>query len=318
MAERWRGALATRTCWASRPGGWPSRLWASVRSLGTPAERSDAWSRIEPGRWPPGEPLPLSFAQERLWFLDQLDPGTSAYNIPAALRLRGTLDLPALAASLEEIVRRHAALRTTFTARTAAGAGGGAGCAPSPLPLVDLAACPPAAREREVRRLACEEAARPFDLARGPLLRAVLLRLAPEEHAALFTMHHIVSRRLVDGGAGARAGSALPSLRPGLALASAGAADPVRRLRRSGSAAGSRARRWRRSSPTGATRSPGSPVLELPTDRPRPPVQTFRGASRAGRCCPPTCRGGSRGSAPAEGATLFMVLARRLRRLLHR
>ncbi|HYG62552.1 MAG TPA: amino acid adenylation domain-containing protein, partial [Thermoanaerobaculia bacterium] len=139
------------------------------------------------------ELLPLSFTQERLWFLDQLEPGAAAYNIPVAVELAGDLDAAALAASLVGLVRRHEALRTVFgeaagrpfqTVREAASMA---------MPLVDLQALPPAAGETEARRLTGDEAARPFDLTRGPLLRAGLLRLAVERHRLLLTLHHIVS-----------------------------------------------------------------------------------------------------------------------------
>ncbi|HEX8149510.1 MAG TPA: amino acid adenylation domain-containing protein [Pyrinomonadaceae bacterium] len=137
--------------------------------------------------------LPLSFAQQRLWFFDRLEPGNPFYNVPVALRLSGRLDRRALAESLAEVVRRHEALRTTFPA-----AGGRPAQAVRPsleveLPLVDLGGLPAEEREAEALRRAAEEARLPFDLARGPLLRAGLVRLSDEEHLLLLTMHHIVS-----------------------------------------------------------------------------------------------------------------------------
>ncbi|MEA2693312.1 MAG: hypothetical protein QOJ16_2699, partial [Acidobacteriota bacterium] len=139
---------------------------------------------------------PLSFAQERLWFLDQLEPGSPAYNLPAPLLLRGRLAPSALAASFAEIVRRHEALRTTFAPEE--GAAGrpvqviGPALATA-LPLVDLAGLPAGARAEEGPRLAAAETRRPFDLARGPLLRVSLVRLAAEEHLLLVNLHHIVA-----------------------------------------------------------------------------------------------------------------------------
>jgi amino acid adenylation domain-containing protein len=139
-------------------------------------------------------PLPLSFAQQRLWFLDQLHPGTPAYNIPAALHLAGRLDEGALGRSLTEVVRRHEVLRTTFSAggdgkpvQVIARAGGAA------LSVVDLGGLPDAARGREAATLADREGLRPFDLARGPLLRSVLLRRSPDERTLLVTLHHAVA-----------------------------------------------------------------------------------------------------------------------------
>ncbi|MEA2691734.1 MAG: hypothetical protein QOJ16_1121, partial [Acidobacteriota bacterium] len=138
---------------------------------------------------------PLSFAQQRLWFLDRLAPGSVAYNLPRGLRLGGGVDPAALAASFSEIVRRHESLRTTFVE-----AEGRlrpvqvvAPPAPLPLPLVDLAGLPPAEREREGWYLGRQESRRLFDLARGPLLRTLLVRLAPDDHLLSVVMHHIVA-----------------------------------------------------------------------------------------------------------------------------
>lgn len=136
---------------------------------------------------------PLSFPQERLWFLDQLDPGTATYNIPATIPVAGRFDPDSLERALQEIVRRHESLRTTFSRR---------GDEPVqviwpdrtvPLAVHDLRSWSPGRRRQEVDRIAVEEAFTPFDLGRGPLLRAVALRLAAEESLLLVTTHHIVS-----------------------------------------------------------------------------------------------------------------------------
>src|SRR5208282_2164859 len=137
--------------------------------------------------------LPLSFAQQRLWFIDQLDPGNSVYNFPVAVRLKGALNLAALEKSLNEIVRRHEALRTTFSMIDGRPIQTIASTLSIKLPLTDLRELPEAQREAEVQRLVVEEARRPFDLARGPLLRASVLQLSPDEQVGLLTMHHIVS-----------------------------------------------------------------------------------------------------------------------------
>jgi acyl carrier protein len=137
------------------------------------------------------QPLPLSFAQQRLWFLDQLEPANPLYNTPGALRLLGQLDIAALEQALSEIVRRHETLRTTF--QSVDGNPVQIISAPCPvnIPLIDLSALVEVDREREVQRLIDTEAKCPFDLSRGPLLRATLLRLREEEHLLLFTMHHM-------------------------------------------------------------------------------------------------------------------------------
>ena len=138
-------------------------------------------------------PLPLSFAQERLWFLDRLEGGSASYNIPAALRLRGALDVDALERSLGEIVRRHESLRTVFAEVDEGAVQVIAPFAGFALPIDDLSGLDETAREAEVRRRAREDAARPFDLAEGPLFRAALLRVADEEHVLLMCIHHIVT-----------------------------------------------------------------------------------------------------------------------------
>nr|QEO74660.1 AMP-dependent synthetase and ligase [uncultured bacterium] len=137
--------------------------------------------------------LPLSFAQQRLWFLDQLEPGSAFYNVSAAVRLRGALDVAALRRALGEIVRRHESLRTTFKAVDGHPAQVVAASLELPLEVSDLSELPESEREESVAAHAREWARRPFDLAQGPLLRAHLLRLGAEEHVALFTMHHIIS-----------------------------------------------------------------------------------------------------------------------------
>ncbi|HLL47223.1 MAG TPA: condensation domain-containing protein, partial [Longimicrobiaceae bacterium] len=129
--------------------------------------------------------------QQRLWLVDRLEPGSAAYNMPSALRLTGTLAVAALQAGLDELVRRHEALRTTFAEHGGAPVQVVHPPAPVPLPVVDLRGAPHP--EADAVRLAAGEALRPFDLARGPLLRCTLLRLADDDHVLLFTLHHVVS-----------------------------------------------------------------------------------------------------------------------------
>ncbi|HEU4456326.1 MAG TPA: amino acid adenylation domain-containing protein, partial [Longimicrobium sp.] len=131
-------------------------------------------------RVPRGGALPLSFAQQRMWFIDQLHPGSAAYHIPAALRLTGALDTAALRRALDEVVRRHEVLRTTFRTEDGEAVQVIAPPAPVPFPEIDLRGVEIEKRERMLLRLAAEEAMRPFDLAAGPLLRATLVRLGEE------------------------------------------------------------------------------------------------------------------------------------------
>ncbi len=262
---------------------------------------------------------PLSFAQERLWFLDRLEGGSgSAYNVPLALRLRGPLDAERLAAALREVVRRHETLRTVFPERGGEPAqeiAPPATAAAWALPRVDLAGLSAADREAERLRLAAAESRRPFDLARGPLLRTALLRLAPDDHALLLTLHHIVSDLWSLGvlmrEVAALYGAAIPL--PELTLQYADFAAWQRRW-----LSGERLERqigyWR-------WQLQGLPAgLDLPTDRPRPAVMTARGAQR-----PFALDGAGDGLAARlaalarrEGATPFMVLASALLALLGR
>ncbi len=288
-----------------------------AREGGHPAPAAAAAAPpIEPGGWRPGEPVPLSFAQERLWFLDQMAPGSPAYTIFSAVRLRGRLDPAPLGLALGEVVRRHAALRTTFVAAAKGAVQVVAPAARRPrslaLPLVDVAALPDALREAEARRLANQALGRPFDLARGPLLRATLLRLAAAgagepEHALLLAVHHIVSdgwsmgllvREVTALYAAFAAG--LPSPLPELPLQYPDVALWQRRRLTADAIAGEVA--WWRGRLAGAP-----PLLDLPLDRPRPPVHSFRGG-RASLGLPPAVPAALEELARREGATPFMAL----------
>jgi len=137
--------------------------------------------------------FPLSFAQQRLWFLDQLEPGSPAYNIAAAVRMQGPLDLAALKQSFDEIVRRHESLRTTFTSIEGKPVQVIAAELQVTIPVNDLSDLSENKQQAEVLRLAQEESRHQFDLTSGPLINVRVLRLGVEEHVALVTMHHIVS-----------------------------------------------------------------------------------------------------------------------------
>ncbi len=265
--------------------------------------------------------LLLSFGQQRLWFLDQLEPGGVAYNMPYAVRLSGPLDAGALAASLTEIVRRHEALRTVF--HLPAGPEGEdepaqriLPPAPAALPRVDLRALSEAA-EAEARRLAAEEARRPFDLARGPLLRSALLRLAEDEHVLVLGLHHIVSdgwsMEVLIAETAALYGAfaaGRPSPLPELPVQYADYADWQRRWL-AGEVLAAHLTYWR-----GALAG-APPLLDLPTDRPRPPMQTFRGARRAA-VLPAATAEAVRELGRSQGITGFMALLAALQALLHR
>ncbi len=234
-----------------------------ARSLGYgESAEVGAGVRIAPGDWQPGQPVPLSFAQERLWFLDRLTPGRSTYNIPLALRLTGTLNRAALADAIHEVVRRHASLRTTFAEAAGQPVQIVAPEAAFGLPVVDLSGLPDGACEAALLDLALAEANGPFDLEQGPLLRATLLALAADDHALLLNLHHIVADGWSLGILVWEATTLYEARRQGRSSPAVNDEQPLPPLRSStrtmpcGSGGGSRARRWKPRSATGAGRSP--------------------------------------------------------------
>jgi amino acid adenylation domain-containing protein len=254
---------------------------------------------------------PLSFAQQRLWFLDQLHPGNSAYNIPAAARLSGRLNLASLEQALLEILARHEALRTVFVTVNKQPVQRVLKDVALTLFLADLRGLP----EGEVVRLARQEARRPFRLDSGPLLRASLLRTGDDEHVLLFTMHHIISDAWSRGVIVREVSALYESF-------SSGSASPLPPLRIQYSDFARWQREWLQGEVfnqqldywkkqlDGATQ-----VLQLPTDLPRPSAQTFRGAVET-----LTLDKGLTAELEAlgrrEGATLFMVIAAAFQTLL--
>ncbi|MFP2934768.1 condensation domain-containing protein, partial [Pyxidicoccus sp. 3LG] len=251
--------------------------------------------------------LPLSFAQQRLWFIDQLEPGSSLYNMPAALRMKGTLDVGALERSISDVAERHEALRTTFASRDGEPVQIIHPAAPLSLPVVDLSALPESERQDEVLRRVREEALRPFDLAAGPLFRVTLLRLEEREHVLLSTMHHIVS----DGwstGVLVRELGALYSAH----LSGVRAELPPLPVQYADFAAWQRG--WLRDDALDARMEyfkkqlGGAPaLLELPTDRPRPSVQT-RNAAQVPVILPADLSEAVKALSQRHGATPFMTL----------
>ncbi len=275
------------------------------------------------GAAPEALTAPLSFAQARLWFLEQLAPGLTAYNVPLAIGLAGPLgghERAALAAALSAVVWRHGALRTVFDVAGGEPVQRVLPPAPLPLPLADLAGLPPARRGAEAGRLRAAEAAVSFDLARGPLFRVRLLRLAAAEHQLLLTAHHIVSdawsssilvRELVAGYRAALAGAPPdPRAVPPLLVQYT---DHARRQRASlqGAVLEEQVAYWRQA-------LAGAPeLLELPIDRPRPALQSFRGA-RVRLALPGALVGALRALSLRRGASFFMTLLAGLQTLLGR
>ncbi len=261
--------------------------------------------------------LPLSFAQQRLWFIDQLEPGSAAYNVPTAVRLSGDLQVEALTRTLSEILRRHEVLRTTFAVVDGEPVQVIGDVHDFNLHITDLAQLSHDEREAEVSRLAQEEAQRPFDLTRGPLLRASLLRLAAGEHVALLTMHHIVSDGwsmgvLVNEVAtlyeafSAHKDSPLPELPVQYADYAAWQRNWLQ-----GEVLEQQMGYWKQ-------QLEGVPaLLELPTDRPRPAVQTHRGAI-VSFMFPASLSQALKDLSRKENATLFMTLLAAFQTLLYR
>ena len=251
--------------------------------------------------------LPLSFAQQRLWFLDQMEPGSSFYNIPAAVRLRGALNIEALERTLSEVVRRHEVLRTRFLAVDGEPAQVIEPAAPIKLEVLDLSGLAEAERTAETQRLVEEESARPSDLTTGPLLRMSLIRLGAEEHVALVTMHHIIS----DGW------SIGVLVREVAALYGAyvrGEESPLEELpiqyadfahwQRNwlqGEVLATQLDYWR------AELADAPTVIDLPLDKPRPPVQTYRGAHHPFRLSA-ELSSQLKDLSRQNGSTLFMTL----------
>jgi non-ribosomal peptide synthetase component F/acyl carrier protein len=251
--------------------------------------------------------FPLSFAQQRLYFLDQLYPGSPLYNIPAAVRINGRLSVSALQQGLTELVRRQASLRTTFETDAGEPVQVIAREFRSELVIADLAGLQEPERELETARLAREQAERPFDIARGPVLRTGLLRLADSDHLLFFTMHHIAS----DGWSigifmkemSAIYRSFLGALGVELDILPIQYVDfsVWQRERLAGDLMESELGYWKQ-------KLSGAPsILALPTDRPRPAVQTYRGEVEIGNL-PPELSAEIGRLSRQQGVTTFMTL----------
>jgi amino acid adenylation domain-containing protein len=265
------------------------------------APRTEAISRRRPD-----ERVPLTPGQQRLWLLDQLTPANPAYNESNFLRFPNAIDVEALRRALNTIVRRHEILRTTFPVIAEEPVQQVAPALTLDIPLIDLRQLPGAAREEEAMRRAAEEARRPFDLVRGPLLRAAIYRLDAADHILALTMHHIVcdgwSMGVIDVELFALYFSEVvgrPSPLPELAIQYGDYAVWLKHAT-AGATLARQLAYWRR-------QLADVPVLELPADRPRPPVFSFRGGRQplviSGERYRALLRLGER-----ENVTLFLVL----------
>ena len=261
--------------------------------------------------------LRVSFSQERLWFLSQLEPDNVAYNISGCVRFQGQLRIEILEQSLSEIVRRHEALRTTFSEID--GNPVQVISAPSPfkLGMVDLQGFSEVECREKAQRIAAEEAQRPFDLSKGPLFRAALVQLGVEEHLLIITMHHIIT----DGwslGVFTRELEALykafsegqPSPLPDLPIQYADFAAWQREWLQ-GEVLDDQLEYWKKQL------GGDLPILQMPTDRPRPAVQTYRGANQFFDL-PAGLAGQLRDLSQRHRVTLFMTLLAAFKVLLYR
>jgi amino acid adenylation domain-containing protein/non-ribosomal peptide synthase protein (TIGR01720 family) len=260
--------------------------------------------------------LPLSFAQQRLWFLDQFTPGSPFYNVDNALRLSFPINVQALEQSYNETVRRHEALRTTFRAVDGKPVQVIAESLYLPMAFQDLRHLPKPEREREALRIASEEARRPFDLARGPLVRTTLVQLGAADYLLLLNMHHIVSdgwsmdvfaKEIRDLYVAFCRGQ--PSPLPELPIQYADFAVWQRQWLEGEVFEGQLAY-WKR-------QLKDLWSLQLPTDRPRPAVMSYRG-SRERIVIPDPLFEALKTLSQHEGATLFMTLLAAFQILLHR
>jgi aspartate racemase len=283
-----------------------------LRSAEAPRQQQPSLQAI-----PRGGNLPLSFAQQRLWFLDQMEPNRALYNMPVALRLGGALNMPVLQRCLSEVLRRHEPLRTCFETVEGQPVQVIQPAASLEMPLVDLRSLADPERQAEAKRLCVAEAQRPFDLRHDLMLRVRLLRLGETEHILFLNMHHIASdgwsmgllvrelktlyEAFVDG---------MPSPLPELHVQYADFAAWQREWLQ-GDALKKQLGYWRK-------QLEGAPaLLELPTDRPRPATQSYRGALMPWELAKPLSIALGELS-QRENATLFMTLLAAFQTLLHR
>ena len=251
-------------------------------------------------------PLPASFAQQRLWFLDQLEPNQATYNLPVAVRLRGELDHAAMSLAFDELARRHESLRTTFTAVDGRPIQVIAPSLTIDIPVDDLTHLPEADREAEALRRLKDEARRPFDLATGPLIRVALAKISATEHVAIVNTHHVIS----DGWSIGVLVRDMAALYDAYTHGEASQLPPLT-IQYADFAA------WQRQWLTGdalkkqldfwTEQLAGMPNLEIPTDRPRPAIRAGRGGEQVAMLAPALMKS-IKALGREEGATTFMAL----------
>jgi amino acid adenylation domain-containing protein len=260
---------------------------------------------------------PLSFAQQRLWFIDLMETGSPFYNVPVAVRLKGVLNVPALEQTLSEVIRRHESLRTNFVTVDGQPMQTIDVARPAHLPVLDLSALETDERDAEALRLTATEMRKPFDLTCDPLLRTTLLRLGEDEHIALLTMHHIISDAW-------SVGVLVQEVVALYKAFSAGEPSPLAELPIQYADYAAWQREWLTGDVLQAQLNywkqqleDAPPVLELPTDRPRPATQSYHGSFVS------LALGGQLSEqlnalCQKEGVTLYMLLLAAFQTLLSR
>ncbi|HZP18128.1 MAG TPA: condensation domain-containing protein, partial [Terriglobales bacterium] len=267
-------------------------------------------------RAPRDREIPLSFAQQRLWFLDQMDPGNWLYNVPRAMRLNGPLNVEAMERALNDLIARHEILRTTYEVVNDHPVQKIAAHLVIDLPLIDLIPLPAGQREEQARRIVQEEAARGFNLSVDPILRGTVIRLDKEDHVLFLNTHHIAS----DGWSTGVMMNELATLYQS-ALQNKPAELPELKIQYADYAL------WQRNWLQGevlekqlaywkAELEGAPPVLSLPTDRPRPAKQSLRGALYDA-VLPGNLVDGLRILGRQQGSTLFMTMLAGFETLLH-
>ncbi|HET7112670.1 MAG TPA: amino acid adenylation domain-containing protein, partial [Pyrinomonadaceae bacterium] len=279
------------------------------------AEQSSFGPRIE--RIPRDQELPLSFAQQRLWFIYQLDPNNRAYNVRGGIRLQGELNVRALEQSLNEIIKRHEVLRTRFAAVDGRPFQIIEPSLTLHLPVIDLRALPDDEREAKAKEIATEEAERIFDLSRGPLLRLTLFRLDDQDHALAYSLHHIIC----DGWS---MGILINEISLLYMAFSTGSPSPLPELEIQYADFAAWQQQWLQGEVLETQLAywkkqlEDAPAeLELPTDFPRPAARSYRGA-RHSMALPSSLSQTLRDLSQQQGVTLFMTLLAAYQILLSR
>ena len=295
----------------TKSGQAPADLWQAIRTIISLQNQAPPLLKVSRN-----EHLKLSFPQERLWFLDQLGGSNCAYNIPFAFKIEGSLNTSALEQSLQEIVQRHEALRTTFSAIEGKPVQAIAPTVTLTLAVTDLRQLTEAEREDRVRQMVVEEAEKPFDLSKESLLRACLLRLNEEEWVLLLTVHHIV----FDGWSEGLLFAELATLYEAF---STGKPSPLTHLPVQYADFATWQHQWLRGEFREALldywkQQLGNNLreLELPSDRPRPAIQVRRSACQKLQLSEELVKS-LKTLSRKEGATLFATLLAAFKVLLH-